>query len=433
MKRRAVWRPIWGSVVLTIALLMTMISAPTAAQDSSTTSGQSAGSASVEIHLRSCPTGYSDNNYFQDCHNDPIDGVTFELANLQDTTGADGNVRFFDLRAGTYTITESIPGEFAETVVFCSYGENGNQPASFETEDNGIRLQVPGGAQIVCDWYTIPYNLRGTPGGNGDNGNGDNGNGENGDFPPGASVIIHARICPPGYTGNEPFETCHDNPQTDATFELDGLSATTGQDGNTYFYQLVPQTVSVTQAGQGQFSYFSVFCGVEEDLSQRIDVTYIENGIQLDVPENTDVLCDWYSIPEPGGAPDNGQGNGAQLVIHKSECPAGYQGGAYFEDCHDNRVQGVTFDAYGPEGYIRENVATNAQGIVSFEGVTVGGSLSIREDLPPGTARYVVYCSDGNGNRIPFRYVDTENADGIDVNVSPGDYVLCDWYDIPAA
>lgn len=159
---------------------------------------------------------------------------------------------FYDLLGGTYTITESIPGDAADTIVFCSYVEVLEQNASFTYVPGGISLDVPSGSDIVCDWYNIPLNLRGDPG----------------DAPgEGSSVTVHAWLCPPGYTGDQPFDVCHDTPKTNRTFTLDNLSATTGADGNVRFYQLNAGTYTIREAGQGEFLYFNVFCSLAEDVS----------------------------------------------------------------------------------------------------------------------------------------------------------------------
>ncbi|HEV2127658.1 MAG TPA: hypothetical protein VGR22_03455 [Thermomicrobiales bacterium] len=412
------WGRVLGYLVLFATLFapMLMTSAATA-QDAGTQSG----TASVEIHKRLCPTGYSDNNYFQDCHDTPQDGIVFELGSLRASTGADGSVSFVELLGGTYTITESIPGDAAESVVFCSYAEQLEQNASFTYVPGGISLDVPGGSDIVCDWYNIPYNLRGDPG--------DAPDGE------GSSITIHARLCPPGYTGNQPFEVCHDTPKTNRTFSLGNLSATTGADGNTLFYQLNAGTYTVREAGQGEFLYYNVFCSLAEDVNQSVPVTATDNGVQIDVPAGTDIICDWYNIPESGpGDGDDGDEPGT-LTIHKAVCPPGYEGQQYFQDCHDTRAEGVAFDVLGPEGLLLTDITTNAQGVLTIDNIVVGGSVDVLEQFPNdlNTAVFVVYCSDDASNRVPFDYVERDDAGGIEINVFRGDDVLCDWYDIPAA
>lgn len=405
-----------ASLVLFAVFALPLATLPAAAQDA----GTQGGTATVEIHKRLCPTGYSNNNYFQDCHESPQDGIVFELGNLRASTGADGNVVFTELLGGTYTITESIPGDAADTVVFCSYAEVLEQNASFTYVPGGISLDVPGGSNIVCDWYNIPYNLRGDPG----------------DAPgDGSSVTIHARLCPAGYTGNQPFEVCHDTPKTNRTFTLDGLSATTGDDGNTLFYQLNPGTYTIQEAGQGQFWYFNVFCSLAEDVSQSVPVNVTASGAQIEVPANTAIICDWYNVPESG--PDDGDDSeeAGQVTIHKAVCPAGYEGQQFFQDCHDNRLEGAVFHASGPEGLLRMDMTTNAQGVLTIDGIAVGGTVSILEQFPTdvNTEVFVAYCSDEAGNRVPFDYVERGDRAGIRLDVFRGDDVLCDWYNIPAA
>ncbi len=421
MQHRLLPGRLFGNLFLLIALLASAAAIPVgAAQDTTpTTQAQTQGAgASVEVHKRLCPTGYSDNNFFADCHDTPADGVTFELGNLRDTTGTDGNVRFFNLLGGTYTITESVPGDVAEKVIYCTFGGDPSAPASFDYVAGGIRLNVPSGAEIFCDWYNVPYDLR-SPG---------NGDGENG-----ASVTIHARRCPADFTGTDVYAVCHDNPLPGATFTLDGLTATTGEDGNTLFYQLNPGTYTIRQAGQGEFWYFNVFCSPTADLNQDVPVTRVPNGIQLEVEAGASIICDWYNTPEPGSGNGEDPNEAGQLTLHKVECPPGYQGQQFYQDCHDNRLQGVSFDALGPEGYLRMGVVSNSQGIVNFDGIGVGGTVSVREDLPEGTAYFVVYCADEDGDRVPFRYVENAPRTGIDVDIFRGDDVLCDWYNVPAA
>lgn len=389
---------------------------------------QSSGS-SVEIHKRTCPTGYSDNRFFRDCHDNATPDVTFELANLRDTTDASGDVLFFNLNAGTYTITESVPGGSADMAVFCSMADNVDQSASYEYVAGGIRLTAPENTGIVCDWYNIPYNLRGDGGDGGGNGNGS-------DDGSGAAVTIHARTCPAGYTGNEPFETCHDMPLPGATFTLANLSATTPASGNTIFYQLNPGSYTIERAGEGSFWFDSVFCSLEADASQTVPTTDTNDGFTIDLDANQRVICDWYFVPlEGSGNGGNGGGDAGQLTLHMVECPAGYDDTAYFQDCHDNRREGVTFNAYGPEGFIDEGVETDSEGVITFDGIDVGGSVTILEQFGAdnsNVAQFIVYCSNAAGNPVQFDYQERDNAGGIRLNVSGGDEILCDWYNIPA-
>jgi hypothetical protein len=370
--------------------------------------------SSVEIHLRTCLTGYSGNDLYEDCHDNPTAGVSFELGGLRSTTNDAGDVAFGSLNAGTYAVTANIPGEFVETNVYCSIDGDPSQMASYESIRGGIRLTVPENTAIVCDWYTIPHNLQGAPG--------------DGDPSGGSSILIHARACPVGYTGSNPYADCHDLPAENVTFELDGLSTTTGTNGNALFYQLNPLTFTMRTAGEGNFSRHDVFCSLEQDISQQVPVTAVDGGVEIDVPQNTAIICDWYIVPESGAS-----GEGGTVTLHKVQCPAGYEGSAYFADCHENRLEGVSFDAYGPEGYLVQDVQSGPDGTLVFDGITVGGTVTIREELPAGTAVYVVYCSDSEGARAPFDYQDTPEHDGIRLYVSPSDDLLCDWYNIPAA
>jgi hypothetical protein len=219
------------------------------------------------------------------------------------------------------------------------------------------------------------------------------------------------------------------------TLTLGNLSATTGPDGNTLFYQLNPGTYEIQETAQGSFWFYSVYCSLLDDVSQSVDVSYVSRGFEVTVPENTDIVCDWYSVPEtaPGGNGDPDEAG--RLTIHKLQCPAGYDGETFFEDCHGNRLGGVAFDAYGPEGFLRQDITTNDRGILVLDGIEVGGTVTILEQFTsaPATAVFVVYCSNSAGEQVQFDYRERQNEGGVRLGVFRGDDILCDWYDIPPA
>jgi uncharacterized protein (DUF2141 family) len=380
------------------------------------------GNSTVIVHKRECPTGYTGNNYYEDCHDNPHSGITITLGDREATTGDDGNVTFEGLAAGTYAVSENIPGEFVESNVYCSFTEDGQPtgPASFQETQGGIELDVPADSEISCDWYNTPFNLRGTP----TDGDGD------GDGTPGASVRIHKASCPAGVEPADLYEECHDNPLSGVTFTFAGsLTATTGPDGDALFYQLRPGNYAIREGIPGSFQEFRVFCSLGSP-DQPVDFTYLTDGIRVQVPADTEVICDWYDIRESADVPD-GDPNEGIVTVHKLRCPAGYEGSSFYEDCHENRFEGVELTALGSEGYLRE-ATTDAEGTVIFDDITVGGGVNISETVLEDIADLRIYCSNEEGNRAPFDRQETAAGPGIVVNVSPGDRILCDWYNIPA-
>jgi hypothetical protein len=129
------------------------------------------GNSSIELHDRICPVEYSGTSWFEDCHsNIPDPGLPFTFTNEDNgdvyngTTNENGNVGFANLSEGTFTISGGAPGDFAQHVVYCAIGTEGasNQqqiPVQYVT--TGIRFYLPAQTNVICDWFEIPYNLRG--------------------------------------------------------------------------------------------------------------------------------------------------------------------------------------------------------------------------------------------------------------------------------
>jgi hypothetical protein len=68
------------------------------------------GSADLVIHSRRCPTGYSGDNLFADCHDTPLP-TYFTISGPESTTvdaDAAGNVTFADLIPGSYNVYEPL-------------------------------------------------------------------------------------------------------------------------------------------------------------------------------------------------------------------------------------------------------------------------------------------------------------------------------------
>jgi hypothetical protein len=125
--------------------------------------------ATITIHNRICPGGFDPNSggdaFFSECHGTPPDpALGFAItggATLE--TDAEGNVVFDGLAAGTYEISGGVPGEFAETVVYCSDADDVSVAWPFEFTGIGIAITVAEGDNVVCDWYNIPIDLSGNP------------------------------------------------------------------------------------------------------------------------------------------------------------------------------------------------------------------------------------------------------------------------------
>lgn len=120
-----------------------------------------------------------------------------------------------------------------------------------------------------------------------------------------SSIEVHNRICPEGYQGQDFFNDCHDTaPDPGLTFTFSNgetHEGTTNENGNVGFASLPAGTYTITGGVPGEFANIVVYCAVgteAESNQQQVNVTDVTGGIQLDLPADTNIICDWYNIPE---------------------------------------------------------------------------------------------------------------------------------------
>ncbi len=117
----------------------------------------------------------------------------------------------------------------------------------------------------------------------------------------------------------------------------------------------------------------------------------------------------------------------ASITIYKSQCPVGYEGDNFFEDCYPNAMEGITF-TLTPEGGTAATAVTGASGFTAFEDLG-GGTYVLAEEIPGDFNDFVAFCSAG-GETFPFEYA--TNANGIVLELTTADDLRCDFYNIPA-
>jgi hypothetical protein len=250
----------------------------------------------VEVHEVICPPGYDGDSFFEDCHGSRRPDVPMIATGpgdqvFEDSTNAEGVVTFGDfLTPGTVTVAESEPtGDFAAYVVYCSRVDN-QQPVPFEYRGNGraaVAFEMPAhviaaGTGIVCDWYNIPAAE-----------------------PAGTSLAIHKSACPAGTTANY-FERCHEHGLTGVDFVLDGPErrngTTAGHLGAVRWDGLPGGTYTIAETRMsGAFADYVVYCS-RADTGDAVPFEYRGDGraaIQLDLPADTLIVCDWYNVPPP--------------------------------------------------------------------------------------------------------------------------------------
>jgi hypothetical protein len=117
-----------------------------------------------------------------------------------------------------------------------------------------------------------------------------------------SSITIHNRLCPTGYTGTTIFADCHGNPQdSHLDFTIDGPvteTFATGDDGNVAFQVLPAGSYNISGGVPGEFASTIVYCSVDEDPDTLYAPTETDTRVSVDLAADTDVICDWYNIPE---------------------------------------------------------------------------------------------------------------------------------------
>jgi hypothetical protein len=127
------------------------------------------GSGDLFIHNRLCPTGYTGDTIFEDCHDNPQDSnLEFTISGPESATAAtddDGNVTFADLTPGSYNVSGGVPGEFADAIVYCSAEGDPETLVAPPATATGFSVSMPADflGSIICDWYNIPIDLSGAP------------------------------------------------------------------------------------------------------------------------------------------------------------------------------------------------------------------------------------------------------------------------------
>ena len=382
------------------------------------------GTASVEIHLSACPAGYKGNDFYDDCHGN---GMADHLISISGpgaysdsattatpATPGPGIAKFDSLAAGSYFISEDIPGDTDTYYVYCSKADN-TDAVDFTYNDSnaeGFDITLKKGVHVVCDFSIVP-DLQFTP----------------------ATITLLKYTCDPGYdtTGKTYNDFKADCPSktNGVTFSLSvqgggaPTTAKTGDDGegSAIFASLSPATYTVSEDIGGEFSAPRVYCSAngggwaKKTLSDSGAATFTIDG------NGQEITCRWFNVPEP-------LAGGGSLTINNWQCPAGLTSG-YYDNCFGNPVSGTTFGLAGPNSF-STTASTGAKGKVTFDTLSAG-SYTVTETPPdsPRTAVYVVVCT-RDGNDFAKTYDDSTGL-RINFKLPAGAAVVCDWYNVPPA
>ncbi|HEV2108717.1 MAG TPA: hypothetical protein VGR16_10685 [Thermomicrobiales bacterium] len=127
--------------------------------------------ATLEVYAAICPVSYEGSSYFDDCFPNAASAgsVTFTLErpggpSIDQPVGSDGHARFANLRPGTYTLSDSVPGDALDgRFVYCTFDGADPRTYALDHTENAISLTIDADERVACDWYILPADLRGEP------------------------------------------------------------------------------------------------------------------------------------------------------------------------------------------------------------------------------------------------------------------------------
>ena len=379
----------------------------------------------VSIWKEACPAGFDAQSAtlgeLEAACNDAIPDVPFSLqaGTFSDTATSTNLFRYADFLAvptGPLTVTESVPPDYGEPVVWCRVQE----PALPVTTP--VRMTVADGTTIawdlgpnqwlICDWFNA--------------------------IDTGSTVSVTKYDCPEG-TGYEeddawyqanctatmadvPFTLTHSEGQamgtTDASGEVQWADVPLGPFS---LQEIIPTGYGdpVVICGMSAFSNGAIYDGFP--LRVEAEGGYVASTLEI---PNTSYFCFWYNIPAGPG----------EVTIYKFTCPAGYDVHAGNADplteCSAG-TNGVTYTATGPNGYTSQTATGDSIDAAVVFGGLEPGAYTFTETLPDGTTSAFVW--DCYGQRMgELRPTPLTTGDTLNLAVGAGEDIACYWYNVPA-
>ena len=381
------------------------------------------GSGMVSVWKEGCPAGVDAetatlNDLRASCHDD-IPDIPFSLqsGSFSATATSTDLFRYADfpaVPAGAVTVTEEIPAAYGAPLVWCRVQDASQSVFGEElvpVENGSITWDLATNEWLICEWY----NLLNT----------------------GSTVSITKFDCPEGAGYDETDDWYQENctqAMPDIPFTLTHSEGqrmgTTDGNGQLQWTDVPLGPFSLQEQIPGGYGDPVVICGftafsngaVIDGFPQRVESVGGYVGLTLELPQ-TSYFCFWYDIPAGPG----------DITIHKWACPPGYDPYAWEAnpelECTEG-VNGVTFEAAGPNGYQSQSVTGDA---IEF-GVQFGslepGSYTVTEVLPAGTAwSFVWNCY---GQRMgELRPTPLTVGNTLSIDVAAGESIVCQWFNVP--
>ena len=186
-----------------------------------------------------------------------------------------------------------------------------------------------------------------------------------------------------------------------------------------------------------RFSFDGDEIAFELDSRARVACDFFAVGEAVsedDGDSGDEVVVDDEPVEESDDDAVEGAGGSASIEFHVATCPAGYDGGDYFNDCRDNGTEGVEFTVTGLDTAYTDSETSTVPVSPGFGIAVIGGlpadTYVMEEDVPGDFVSLWVYCADqpGGGPRIP---TPEEGPQQYGIELAAGQAVICDWFIIP--
>jgi sortase (surface protein transpeptidase) len=367
------------------------------------------GSNSLTVHKKLCPVGFDVevDNPEAEC-TEPMGGVTFQLGDMEATTGDDQGVALFeDVPAGEHELTEILP----EGIAFAFFTHCTMQFGPILMPLVGAQppvatLEFDVGTHWECEWYNVPEE-------------------------PDPSITVEKYLCPVGYDLDAPMA----DPVSDCTLLLNGVtfnlddgnppdpdrSRQTGDDGagTVIFPDLEPGTWTVTEEVPDGIVDAAAMCPTITGNPQVFDDP---PRAVFEVADGDQFFCLWFNVPEE--VEEN------TVIITKWECPEGADASQSHHwlstNCTDPH-DGVEFEITTDFGWV---VMETVGGSLQLGPIGPMFHVEIQENIPDGFGDPAVYCAVDDGPHVqigaPGGYWEHDFADD-----GVGETLSCEVYNIP--
>lgn len=175
--------------------------------------------------------------------------------------------------------------------------------------------------------------------------------------------------------------------------------------------------------------------GPDDVVSNIVDTGY-RLPLTASVPSQT---IDVFVLGAPNGqaaAPCGDCGISAPVTvsieIHAAQCPTGYGGSDYYNDCHGNGESGIVFSVINADGTSQQVTsqieASPGPGIARANGLNLGVFTVVEPFADPGELVYV-FCSPDQGTTV-YANQFTTATEGVSTTLDAGTALVCDWYSL---